>query len=84
MCVCVYLCVRLCVSVNLYTRICAQLGTHAGTGAGKVLAVGAGVVEGVDVPVVVLATQSLSDVLPAGDVVPEGQCEQLVAPGDVE
>ena len=29
-------------------------------------------------------TQSLSDVLPAGDVVPEGHDEQFVAPGDVE
>ena len=36
------------------------------------------------VPVVVLATQALSDVLPAGDVVPEGYGEQFVAPGDVE
>ena len=34
------------------------------------------------VPVVVLATQSLRDVLPAGDVVPEGQVEQIVALGD--
>ena len=33
---------------------------------------------------VVLATQALSDVLPAGDVVPEGHGEQFVAPGDVE
>ena len=34
--------------------------------------------------VLVETTQALSDVLPAGEVVPEGQDEQLVAPGDVE
>ena len=66
------------------------VGVCVGGGGVGVTGDGGGVVTGVAVVVCVVvtgevtATQSLSDVLPAGEVVPEGQDEQFVAPGDVE
>ena len=71
-----------------HSAICVRAG------GGGVGATGDGVVAGVTVVVGEVAatagsvlpetTQALRDVLPAGDVVPEGHDEQFVAPGDVE